>query len=74
MAELADALDSGSNSRKAVEVQVLLPAPGKDLEPNALRVLFLFMKNVPVKKLASFLLPLYRQGPEPIRAPGLFLF
>ncbi len=29
MAELADALDSGSNSRKAVEVQVLLPAPSK---------------------------------------------
>ena len=30
MAELADALDSGSNSRKAVEVQVLLPAPKID--------------------------------------------
>ena len=27
MAELADALDSGSNGRKAVQVQVLLPAP-----------------------------------------------
>mgnify|MGYP007076282956 FL=1 len=27
MAELADALDSGSNDRKVVEVQVLLPAP-----------------------------------------------
>ena len=27
MAELADALDSGSNSCKAVQVQVLLPAP-----------------------------------------------
>ena len=27
MAELADALDSGSNFRKEVEVQVLLPAP-----------------------------------------------
>ena len=26
MAELADALDSGSNGRKAVQVQVLLPA------------------------------------------------
>ena len=29
MAELADALDSGSNGRKAVQVQVLLPAPKK---------------------------------------------
>ena len=29
MAELADALDSGSNFRKEVEVQVLLPAPNK---------------------------------------------
>ena len=27
MAELADALDSGSNDRKVMEVQVLLPAP-----------------------------------------------
>ena len=30
MAELADALDSGSNGRKAVQVQVLLPAPSLD--------------------------------------------
>ena len=30
MAELADALDSGSNGRKAVQVQVLLPAPKID--------------------------------------------
>ena len=29
MAELADALDSGSNGRKAVQVQVLSPAPHK---------------------------------------------
>ena len=27
VAELADALDSGSNGRKAVQVQVLSPAP-----------------------------------------------
>ena len=33
MAELADALDSGSNGRKAVQVQVLLPAPS-DCKPN----------------------------------------
>ena len=30
MAELADALDSGSNFRKEVEVQVLLPAPNEN--------------------------------------------
>ena len=30
MAELADALDSGSNGRKAVQVQVLLPAPNEN--------------------------------------------
>ena len=30
MAELADALDSGSNGRKAVQVQVLLPAPKRE--------------------------------------------
>ena len=29
VAELADALDSGSNGRKAVQVQVLSPAPKK---------------------------------------------
>ena len=33
MAELADALDSGSNSCKAVQVQVLLPAPSS-LKPS----------------------------------------
>ena len=27
MAELADALDSGSSGRKAVQVQILFPAP-----------------------------------------------
>ena len=33
MAELADALDSGSNGRKAVQVQVLLSAPNST-NPN----------------------------------------
>ena len=37
MAELADALDSGSNGRKAVQVQVLLPAP-KHSNPNLLPI------------------------------------
>ena len=43
MAELADALDSGSNFRKEVEVQVLLPAPNKNktnLDENSKFVLF----------------------------------
>ena len=37
MAELADALDSGSNGRKAVQVQVLLPAPNSK-NPNLVPV------------------------------------
>ena len=43
MAELADALDSGSNGRKAVQVQVLLPAPNENpfsFEDGFLFVLF----------------------------------
>ena len=34
MAELADALDSGSNASNGMEVQVLLPAP-KSIEAKA---------------------------------------
>ena len=41
MAELADALDSGSNGRKAVQVQVLLPAPKKAAALIGGRLLFL---------------------------------
>ena len=37
MAELADALDSGSNGRKAVQVQVLLPAP-YSINPNLMPI------------------------------------
>ena len=40
MAELADALDSGSNGRKAVQVQVLLPAPRIDKRTCCLSILF----------------------------------
>ena len=41
VAELADALDSGSNGRKAVQVQVLSPAPEKDIREGVL----LFLTN-----------------------------
>ena len=47
MAELADALDSGSNFRKKVEVQILLPAPNKNktnLDENSKFVLFFTRK------------------------------
>ena len=48
MAELADALDSGSSDSNVVEVQVLLPAPNKNESYGTTRiatfVLFLFAK------------------------------
>ena len=37
MAELADALDSGSSGRKIMQVQFLLPAPNKN-NPNLLPI------------------------------------
>ena len=46
MAELADALDSGSNDRKVVEVQVLLPAPPKSLENVMFSRLFVIYSKI----------------------------
>ena len=43
MAELADALDSGSSRGSSVKVQVLLPAPPKSLENSMFSRLFAFL-------------------------------
>ena len=42
MAELADALDSGSSDFTVIQVQVLLPAPSKSLESTEFSRLFAF--------------------------------
>ena len=42
MAELADALDSGSSDFTVIQVQVLLPAPPKSLENTEFSRLFAF--------------------------------
>ena len=46
MAELADALDSGSSRGSSVKVQVLLPAPQKSLENTEFSRLFCFSLSV----------------------------
>lgn len=51
MAELADALDSGSSARKGVEVRVLLTAPYIHmLNPCAARVFCYYLYNQSTKK------------------------
>ena len=57
MAELADALDSGSNGRKAVQVQVLLPAPEKSTSSE---VLFSMKRTLRCMKNEAGLRPMKR--------------
>ena len=45
MAELADALDSGSSGGDSVEVQILLPAPKKRFAGEMLADRFLLFEN-----------------------------
>ena len=64
MAELADALDSGSNDRKVVEVQVLLSAPSRSKRHIACSDFF--------KSQSAFILPLllFRKRSRPARPLG----
>lgn len=60
MAELADALDSGSNEVKLVQVQVLLSAPYKNLVATMIfeSYRFLFLRNYMCVLTFSLVLPL----------------
>lgn len=58
MAELADALDSGSSDFTVIQVQVLLPAPSKSLENTEFSRLFnvfiLFCRNIATHQIFYF--------------------
>ena len=55
MAELADALDSGSNGRKAVQVQVLLPAPNWNASIDTILAFLSFsQKSLGASVLSAF--------------------
>ena len=53
MAELADALDSGSSDFTVIQVQVLLPAPSKSLENTEFSRLFCFSLSVVTRLLVD---------------------
>jgi hypothetical protein len=58
MAELADALDSGSSGRKTVQVQVLFPAPNKQVQ-TVVRIIWkgldlFFVCNILRKRMYTF--------------------
>ncbi len=53
MAELADALDSGSSARKGVEVRVLLTAPYLINDKSCEARLFLFFKYFRLAKKST---------------------
>ena len=66
MAELADALDSGSSRSNSVEVQVLLPAPNKDYR----RVVLVFSFIEKVGGLEGPMVNDCRWQSEPATQPG----
>ena len=51
MAELADALDSGSSEGSLIQVQVLLPAPEKKHHLSTRQMVFLFNEINPLRDL-----------------------
>ena len=53
MAELADALVSGTSEGSLVQVQVLLSAPNKTTDFDTKSVVFLFAQNAPISSAFS---------------------
>ena len=65
MAELADALDSGSSESNFMQVQVLFPAPPRDSDIDTISGSFLLhFFAVAMQKLRDFVLELADGGGE----------